>query len=111
MVSTLQLPRLPVGGWTDLQFQVWWQEVVERIEASVNSLNDTVEALVAAQTSIAQLEMNSAVISTQMGNVSRSIGALADQIAAIEGMLGARQADSRKQALALQNMELMQWQS
>lgn len=110
MVSTLSLPRLPVGGWSDLQFQVWWQTVVERVEESVNELNTSVDALLNAETSIAQLEMNSAALSAQMLNGARVIGELVERIALLQAQVDQLQAANKKLANANENTELMAWQ-
>jgi hypothetical protein len=109
MVSELQLPRLPVGGWTDFQFQVWWQEVVTRVEESVNSLNVAVDTLLAAETAIGKLEASSSVVAATLGNVSRTMNELREQMMLVESLIGALQAAQKKQALGLENVELLTW--
>ena len=46
---SLNLPRLPQQEPTYPQWQAWWQEVAEAVEDAFNNLQDTVDAVVAAQ--------------------------------------------------------------
>ena len=80
-VSTLELPRLPVGGWTDLEFQVWWQEVVTRIEASVNGLNEALSAISAINESVAA---NEAINSSDINRLSRAVKELELRVTMVE---------------------------
>lgn len=60
-----ELPHLPMIGLTDEQMQIYWQKLVEAIEAQENSqndiiatLNDTVADLAAAIANISTVTMN-----------------------------------------------------
>lgn len=46
---TFKLPTLPPTQPEWLQFQIWWQQVVDAIEAQENSQNDLLTQIIAAQ--------------------------------------------------------------
>ena len=56
------LPRLPQGDFSPLELQLWWQQVVEAIEAQENSQNDI----------LAQLASQEAQLASQLAQIEQA---------------------------------------
>lgn len=107
-VSDLNLPTLPVGGYTEFEFQVWWQEVVTRMQSAIDAININGAAADGSQEQVIALEMGLNSLRTLVRLLD---GQTQEQFAALESRLAQLQAQDKKMAQAVENMELMAWLS
>jgi hypothetical protein len=99
-VAALKLPRLPATGWTDLQFQAWWQDVVTRIEDAVNAINVNAGESGASDAQLAAIEASLAALRSDLRQLD---SAMQLQFATLEA------ANTDKLRRDMETLEIAAW--
>lgn len=105
-ISELDLPYLPATGYTELQFQTWWQEVAERLTATVSAANDGFREIQAGDerdaAMAAQIVANAAI-------VRRDLAAIAELFALADMRIAALMAENDAQRRKMAEVETVAW--
>jgi hypothetical protein len=69
------LPRLPIGGFSQGEFQIWWQQVVEAIEAQESAQDQVIADLATTQADLATAQADLATAQTDLATAQADIAA------------------------------------
>jgi hypothetical protein len=107
-VNDLTLPRLPIS-YTEYDLQAWWQIVVSRIENSVNSLNDTIAAIIAGDQDAAIAQGQLIAVAAQLHALKAVLDPVGEEMALIATRLAKLDAETNKLRLKADYTETVAW--